>query len=75
MTDEAIWLLKYGRGWVPWYELMDGPVGEQDVDPIHERLVSAGKVEINKNTMCVRLKPQNEPIRVYVAPTPGVHTI
>jgi hypothetical protein len=60
MTDEQIWLLKYGRGWVPWYDLMYGPTGEQEVDPIHTRLLEAGKVEINKNTMCVRLKPKRE---------------
>lgn len=56
VTDEQVWLLKYGRGWVPWYELLDGPVGEQEVDPIHERLVQAGRVEIDKNAMRVRLK-------------------
>lgn len=56
VTDEQVWLLKYGRGWVPWYELLDGPVGEQKVDPIHERLVQAGRVEIDKNAMRVRLK-------------------
>ncbi len=66
MTDEHIWLLKYGRGWVAWYELLSGPVGEQEVDPIHERLVAAGKVEIDKNSMRVRLKPkeENEFVRV-----------
>jgi hypothetical protein len=56
MTDEQIWLLKYGRCWIPWYELVDGPVGEQKVDPIHERLLAAGKIEVNKNAMQVRLK-------------------
>lgn len=56
MKDEHIWLLKYGRGWVPWFELLEGAVGEQEVDPIHERLVQAGVVEIDKNTMRVRLK-------------------
>lgn len=64
MTDEQIWLLKYGRGWVPWYELVSGITGEQEVDPIHERLVEAGKVEIDKHTMRVRLKGTNEAIRV-----------
>lgn len=58
MKDEHIWLLKYGRGWVPWFELLEGSVGEQEVDPIHERLVQAGEVEIDKNTMRVRLKPK-----------------
>lgn len=66
MTDEQIWLLQYGRGWVAWYELMDGPVGEQQVNPIHTRLTDAGKIEIDRNRMCVRLKPkeENESIRV-----------
>lgn len=58
MKDEHIWLLKYGRGWVPWFELLEGDVGEQEVDPIHERLVQAGVVEIDKKTMRVRLKPK-----------------
>lgn len=65
MTDEQVWLLKYGSNWVPWYELVDGPVGEQEVDPIHSRLLDAGKMEIDKNTMRVRLKREkNESIRV-----------
>ena len=58
MTDEHIWLLKYGRGWVSWYELLNGAVGEQEVDPIHRRLVEAGGIEIDKNKMRVRLKPE-----------------
>jgi hypothetical protein len=66
MTDEQVWLLRYGRGWIPWYELLDGSVGEQEVDPLHTRLTEAGKMEINQNTMCVRLKQkeENEPIRI-----------
>lgn len=56
MTDEQIWLLKYGRGWVPWYELISGPVGEQEVDVIHQRLLEEGKVELDKKSMRVRLK-------------------
>jgi hypothetical protein len=65
MTDEHIWLLKYGSGWVPWYELVSGPVGEQEVDSTHSRLLDAGKLEIDKNTMRVRLKREkNELIRV-----------
>lgn len=58
IPDEQRWLLKYGRGWVAWYELMDGPVGEQDVDPLHTRLLEAGKMEIDKNRLRVRLKEQ-----------------
>ena len=66
MTDEHIWLLKYGRGWVPWFELIEGSVGEQKVDPIHERLVAADKIEIDKRAMRVRLKTkeENELIRI-----------
>ena len=67
MTDEQIWLLKYGRGWIPWYELLEGPVGDQEVDPLHSRLLDAGRIEVAKNTMRVRLKPkkvENEFIRV-----------
>lgn len=60
MTDEQIWLLKYGRGWVPWYELIEGAVGEQEVDPIHERLVAAGRVERDVKSMRVRLKPEEK---------------
>ena len=60
MKDEHIWLLKYGRGWVPWYELLDGAVGEQEVDPLHGRLVEEGKIEINRQTMRVRLKPNEQ---------------
>ena len=44
-----------------WFELMEGPVGEQEVDPIHTRLVDAGKIEIDKHKMRVRLKEKNEP--------------
>lgn len=58
MTDEQIWLLKYGRGWVPWYELVDGQVGGQEVDPVHTRLVDAGKIEVDKKQMRVRLKEE-----------------
>lgn len=61
VTDEQKWLLRYGRGWVQWFELMEGPVGEQEVDPIHTRLVDAGKIEIDKHKMRVRLKEKNEP--------------
>lgn len=58
ISDEQRWLLKYGRDWVAWYELMDGPVGEQDVDPLHTRLLEAGKMEIDRNRLRVRLKEQ-----------------
>lgn len=69
MTDEQIWLLRFGRGWIAWYELVDGPVGEQIVDALHTRLLDGGKIEVDKNTMRVRLKPkrENEFIRVHMA--------
>lgn len=60
MTDEQIWLLRYGRGWVPWYELIDGPVGEQKIDVLHERLTDAGKLEVDRTKMRVRLKENKE---------------
>jgi hypothetical protein len=60
MTDEQIWLLKYGRGWVSWYELVYGPAGNVTVDPIHTRLVDAGGIEIDKERMRVRLKTKEE---------------
>jgi hypothetical protein len=46
----------FGSGWVPWYAVVDGPPGDQEVNPIHTRLVEAGKMEIDKNKMVVRLK-------------------
>lgn len=65
MTDEQKWLLIFGSGWVPWYAVVDGPPGEQEVHPLHTRLTEAGKIEVDKNTMRVRLKKEvNEIIRV-----------
>lgn len=56
MTDEQKWLVLFGSGWVPWYAVVDGLPGDQEVNPIHTRLVEAGKMEIDKNRMVVRLK-------------------
>lgn len=56
MTDEQKWLVLFGSGWVPWYAVVDGPPGDQEVNPLHTRLVAAGKMEIDKNRMVVRLK-------------------
>ena len=56
MTDEQKWLVLFGSGWVPWYAVVDGPPGDQEVNPIHTRLVEAGKMEIDKNKMVVRWK-------------------
>ena len=51
MTDEGIWLLLFGRGWV---ELADLETGEQD--NLFTRLAEAKKLEVNENFECVRLK-------------------
>ena len=64
MTDEQRWLLIYGRQEVPWYELITGPVGGQLADPLFERLRDAGKLEADISRMTVRLKEENESIRV-----------
>ncbi len=56
MTDEQKWLVLFGSGWVPWYVILDGPPGDQKVNPLHARLTAAGKMEIDKNRMVVRLK-------------------
>ena len=68
MTDEQKWLLIFGRGWVA-LEVVE------EHDPIFSRLAKDKKLDVDQSFECVRLKPQNEPIRVHVAPTPGVHTI
>ena len=64
MTDEQIWLLKYGRGWVPWYEMVDDPLSGHELDPLYTRLMEVGKMEMetqfDRNTMRIRLKEKNE---------------
>jgi hypothetical protein len=64
MTDEQKWLLIYGRQEVPWYKVITGLTGEQITDPLFERLRDAGKLKADINRMTVRLKEENESIRV-----------
>jgi len=60
MKVEDIWLLRFGRGWIPWYELAD--VTKEDVDPLLERMHEAGLLETDHNLLCVRLKPKEETV-------------
>jgi hypothetical protein len=53
MTDEGIWLLVFGRGWVP----LDAEELEEH-DHVFTRLAQAKKLETSKNFECVRLKEQ-----------------
>jgi len=65
MTPEQIWLLKYGRGWVHWYELADETGNE--VDDLVDRMHEARLLKTDNNRMCVRLKTEkerDEPIRI-----------
>jgi hypothetical protein len=62
MTDEQMWLLIHGRQEVPWYKVITGLTGEQITDPLFARLRDALKADINR--MTVRLKEENESIRV-----------
>jgi hypothetical protein len=65
VTPEQIWLLKYGRGWVHWYELADDD--GTGVDRLLERMHEAQLLKTDSNRMCVRLKTEkerNELIRV-----------
>lgn len=50
MTDEGIWLLLFGRGWVSI------EVIEDEHDDVFSRLAKAKKLEVDKSTLCVRLK-------------------
>jgi hypothetical protein len=63
MTDEQIWLLRFGRGWVDWWELEDV---EDSVDPLFERLTDAGKLEMDAESLRIKLrsKEEDESIRV-----------
>ena len=58
MTDEQIWLLRFGRGWVDWWELADE--SNEDIDPIAERMHNAGMLRSDRSTMRVRLKTKEE---------------
>jgi hypothetical protein len=65
MTDEQIWLLQFGRGWVAWYELANET--EDDVTDLLERMHEARLLKTDSNRMCVRLKTEkekDEPIRI-----------
>jgi hypothetical protein len=63
MTDEQIWLLRFGRGWVDWWEL-EGV--EDGIDPVFERLADAGKLETDANALRIKLrsKEEDESVRV-----------
>jgi hypothetical protein len=58
MTPEQIWLLKYGRGWIHWYELADED--GDGVDDLLERMHEARLLKTDSNRMCVRLKTEKE---------------
>lgn len=64
MTDEQIWLLRFGRGWVDWWELADNS-GEGTI-MLYERLIAQGKLEMDATAVKIRLKAkeENESIRV-----------
>ena len=53
MTDEGIWLLVFGRGWVP----LDAEELEE-YDHVFTRLSKAKKLETSLNFDYVRLKEQ-----------------
>lgn len=64
MTDEQIWLLQFGRGWVPWYEL-----SLYDSEEFNERAMrmhKAGQLQGDASRMMVRLKPQEEDATIRV---------
>ena len=50
MTDEGIWLLLFGSGWITLEAI------EERHDPVFTRLSKVDKLEMNKNLECVRLK-------------------
>ena len=58
MTPEQIWLLKYGRGWVDWWELEDKD--GNGLDALFERLGDEGKLKSDPNGLRVRLKTEKE---------------
>lgn len=64
MTDEQLWLLRYGRGWVDWWELAS-ETGD-DLSSLAERMHDARLLESDHARLRVRLKPkeENESIRV-----------
>jgi hypothetical protein len=58
MTDEQIWLLLHGSGWIKLW------VKRENFDSIFGRLMKDGKLELSEDLKCVRLKEENESIRV-----------
>jgi hypothetical protein len=50
MTDEGIWLLLFGRGWVTLEAI------NEENDPVFSRLARDKKLDIDKNFEYVRLK-------------------
>ena len=58
MTDEQIWLLRFGRGWVNWWELADE--SGDDINPVAERMHEAQMLEKDTNSLRVRLRPKEE---------------
>lgn len=65
MTPEQIWLLKFGRGWVDWWELEDKD--GNGLDDLCERMHEARLLKADSNRLRVRLKTEkerNESIRI-----------
>lgn len=50
MTDEGIWLLLFGRGWVAFDDI------EDKHDEVFSRLAEAKKLDVDDNLECIRLK-------------------
>ena len=69
MTPEQKWLLLHGSGWVDWVDVM-----RNNVLDVYENQFDPDLFEFDPLQNRIRLKP-NEPIRVHVAPSAGVHTI
>jgi hypothetical protein len=58
MTDEQIWLLRFGRGWVNWWELANE--SGDDINSLAERMHEAQMLEKDAKRMRVRLKTKEE---------------
>jgi len=58
MTDEQIWLLRFGRGWVDWWELANE--SGDDISSLAERMHEAQMLEKNIKSLRVRLKTKEE---------------
>lgn len=50
MTDEGIWLLLFGGGWVEFDDIKD------EHEEIFDRLAKAKKLDVDENLVCIRLK-------------------